>query len=146
MTSSSLSKALPLRKKSPRTRHQHQQHSTPDTSTRHQYPTPVTDCPLSIELLPEKLQWWDEERYWLVHKATGLRVPGSWSLPEALEIQESSKHWDWTVDPKSRIPNCQQQILDLCVRVCDRKTTQVNQKRLPSQQESAVFCNLAEKK
>lgn len=112
-------------------------------------PTPtvtvaVTASPLSIELLPEKLQWWDEERYWLIHRDTGLRVPGSWSIQEALEIQKLSRDWDWTVDPKSRIPNCQHEILNLCVRICDRKTTQGNQKRLPNQQESASFCNSTE--
>lgn len=100
--------------------------------------------PLSIELLPQQLQWWDEPRYWLIHEVTGLRMSGSWSISESLEIQEFSRYWDWTVDPKSRIPNCQHEILNLCVQVCDRKTTQVNQKRSPNQQESAVFCNLTE--
>jgi hypothetical protein len=140
VTSSSLSKALPLRKKTTRTRHQQHQHSAPETTTGQQYPTP--SYPLSIELLPQRLQWWDEDRYCLIHKATGLRIPGSWSISEALEIQESSRYWDWQVDPKSRIPNCQQQILDLCVRVCNKS----NQKRSPNQQESASLFNLAEKK
>lgn len=76
---------------------------------------------LRIEPVPEALQWHPEPRYWLVHQESGLRVPGTWSLEEAQIILHLSEGWDWTVDPPSRIPACQGQILALCEAVCDRE-------------------------
>ncbi len=82
---------------------------------------PQDSADLRIEPVPEALQWHPEPRYWLVHQESGLRVPGTWSLEEAQIILYLSEGWDWVVDPPSRIPACQGQILALCEAVCDRE-------------------------
>jgi hypothetical protein len=82
--------------------------------------SPQPEHPLRIECLPDVLQWWDEERYWLVHEASGLRVPGSWSLAEAELIQDLSKHWDWSVDDCDHKVACGIQLLSLTEAVCSR--------------------------
>jgi hypothetical protein len=46
---------------------------------------------LTIEALPDALQWWDETRYWLIHKDSGLRVPGSFNETEALKSRKLVK-------------------------------------------------------
>ena len=62
------------------------------------------EYPLHTEPLPSALQWWDEERFWLVHSATGLRVPGS-----------------WTVDKERRVA-CGLQLMALAEAVCKRSS------------------------
>lgn len=77
------------------------------------------DYPLKIELLPDALQWFDEVRYLLIHKDSGLRVPGSFNEKEALKIQEVSKDWDWTVDTRDRKVACGLNLLALAeIVVC----------------------------
>lgn len=85
---------------------------------------PTQDYPLTIELLPEALQWWDEVRYLLVHKNSGLRVPGSFNEKEARKIQEVSKDWDWTVDSSDRRVACGMNLLALAEVVCSRSSQQ----------------------
>lgn len=79
-------------------------------------PQPSTH--LRIEPVCEALQWYREPRYWLTHEESGLRVPGTWSFEEAQIILHLSSGWDWTIDPPSRIPACQGQILALCEGLC----------------------------
>jgi hypothetical protein len=76
--------------------------------------------PLRIERLPDILQWWDEERYWLIHHTSGLRVPGSWSLAEAKLIRDLSKDWDWRIDTRDRKVRCGIQLLSLAEAICKR--------------------------
>lgn len=76
--------------------------------------------PLKIERLPDTLQWWDEERYWLIHEASGLRVPGSFSIAEAQHIRAISKDWDWRVDIRDRKVACGIRLLSLAEAVCKR--------------------------
>jgi hypothetical protein len=84
-------------------------------------PQPIHEYPLKIEPIPEALQgWYSEPRYWLIHWS-GLRVPGTWNFKEAQVIQDLSKGWNWSIDPPSRIPACQSQILALCEAVCQRQ-------------------------
>ncbi len=87
-------------------------------------PQPRREYPLTIEMLPDSLQWWDEIRYWLVHKESGLRVPGSFSKSEAQKIQEVSKDWDWTVDTRDRKVACGLNLLTLAEIVCSRLSQQ----------------------
>jgi hypothetical protein len=70
--------------------------------------------------LPDALQWFDETRYLLVHKDSGLRVPGSFNEKEALKIQEVSKDWDWTVDTRDRKVACALNLLALVKIVCQQ--------------------------
>ncbi len=77
--------------------------------------------PLHIEKLPEALQWWDEERFWLVHTESGLRVPGSWSAAEAQEILDLSKNWNWSLDGNRRVP-CALQLMALAESICKRSS------------------------
>jgi hypothetical protein len=82
-------------------------------------PKQNAEYPLRIELLPPGLQWWKEPRYWLIHDASGLRVPGSWSLKEAEEIQERTKDWDWSVNTRDRKVACGLNLLALAeIVVC----------------------------
>ncbi len=83
-------------------------------------PQPKQDYyPLTIEALPEALQWWTEVRYWLIHKDSGLRLPGSFNEKEARKIQEVSKSWDWRVDTRDRKVACGLNLLALAeIVVC----------------------------
>lgn len=77
------------------------------------------DYPLTIEVLPDTLQWWNETRYLLIHKDSGLRVPGSFNEKEARKIQELTKDWDWTVDTRDRRVACGLNLLALAeIVVC----------------------------
>jgi hypothetical protein len=84
---------------------------------------PATEYPLRIELLPPNLQWWDEPRYWLIHAASGLRVPGSWSRKEAEELQDLSKNWKWSLDKERRV-DCGLQLLALAESLCKRSSVE----------------------
>jgi hypothetical protein len=79
------------------------------------------DYPLKLELLPDNLQWWNETRYWLIHKDSGLRVPGSWSLEEAEELQDLSKNWNWNLDKERRV-DCGLQLMALGESICKRSS------------------------
>jgi hypothetical protein len=83
-------------------------------------PQPTRDYPLTIEKLPDALQWWDETRYLLIHKDSGLRVPGSFSEREARKIQEVSKDWDWSVDTRDRKVACGLNLLALAEGICQQ--------------------------
>lgn len=83
-------------------------------------PQPVQNYPLAIERLPEQLQWWDEIRYWLIHKESGLRVPGSFNDKEARKIQEVTRDWDWTIDTRDRKVTCGLNLLALAEGICQQ--------------------------
>jgi len=82
-------------------------------------PQATQNYPLTIEALPDALQWWNEVRYWLIHKDSGLRVPGNFSEKEARRIQDVSKDWDWTVDTRNQKVACGLNLLALAeIVVC----------------------------
>jgi hypothetical protein len=83
--------------------------------------TPEREYPLSIERLPDALQWWSEARYWVIHKVSNLRVPGSFSLTEAKKIQEITKNWNWSVDTRDRKVSCGLNLLALAEGICSKK-------------------------
>jgi hypothetical protein len=83
-------------------------------------PQPDQDYPLTIEVLPDALQWWDETRYWLIHEASSLRVPGSFSLAEAQKIQKTTQHWDWSVDTRDSKVACGLNLLALAKIICSQ--------------------------
>ncbi len=87
-------------------------------------PQLTRDYPLTVEVLPDNLQWWHETRYWLIHKESDLRVPGSFSESEAQKIQEITKDWDWTVDTRDRKVACGLNLLTLAEIVCSRLSQQ----------------------
>lgn len=82
-------------------------------------PEPTARYPLRIERLPDVLQGWDEQHYWLIHQESGLRVPGSFSLAEARYIREISKHWDWSIDGNRQVA-CALQLMELGEALCSR--------------------------
>jgi hypothetical protein len=82
---------------------------------------PGAEYPLRIEALPPSLQWWDKERFWLVHSASGLRVPGSWTVDEAELILDLSRKWDWSIDKERRVA-CGLQLMALAEAVCKRSS------------------------
>jgi hypothetical protein len=79
------------------------------------------EYPLKIELLPPALQWWKEPRYWLIHEASNLRVPGSWSLREAKELQDLSKNFNWNLDKERRV-DCGLQLMALAEVICKKSS------------------------
>jgi len=56
----------------------------------------------------------------LIHKDSGLRVPGSFSEREARKIQEVSKDWDWSVDTRDRKVACGLNLLALAEGICQQ--------------------------
>jgi hypothetical protein len=80
---------------------------------------PETEYFLHMESLPPALQWWEEERFWLIHSASGLRVPGSWSIDEAQSILDLSRNWDWSIDKDRRVA-CGLQLMTLAEAICKR--------------------------
>jgi hypothetical protein len=74
--------------------------------------------------LPDALQWWNETRYRLIHKASDLRIPGSFNEREARKIQEISKNWDWQVDTSDRKVACGLNLLALAEGICSKAIQQ----------------------
>ena len=85
---------------------------------------PETEYPLKIEPLPPALQWCGQERFWLIHIESGLRVPGSWTVDEAELILDLSRKWDWSIDKQRRVV-CGLQLLALAEAVCKRSSSRI---------------------
>jgi hypothetical protein len=75
---------------------------------------------LYIEPIPVSLAVGREQRFWLVHQPTGLRVPGQFSRQEAEYILSATEGWDWTVDLKTREPACRYRFLWLLEAICKK--------------------------
>lgn len=76
---------------------------------------------LRIELVPANARVGinnSYERFWLIHQASELRIPGQFSYCEAEEILKVTHAWNWTVDPRTREPGCRYQLLNLLERIC----------------------------
>jgi hypothetical protein len=83
--------------------------------------TPEPKNPLHTEPLPPRLQWWDKERFWLIHSASGLQVPGTWTADEAELILDLSRNWNWSIDGDRRVA-CGLQLIALAEAVCTRSS------------------------
>lgn len=83
---------------------------------------PKQDYPLRIEALPDIFQWWSARRYLLIHKESGLRVPGSFILTEAQRIQKATQCWDWTVNTHDRKVACALNLLALAEIICTQSS------------------------
>jgi hypothetical protein len=59
-----------------------------------------------------------EPRFWLIHQASGLRVPGQFSQSEAEFILKTTERWDWEIRHRPRTPDCSHHLLNLLNRVC----------------------------
>jgi hypothetical protein len=77
--------------------------------------------PLKIEPVPVNVTVGFEQRFWLVHQPTGLRILGQFTYNEAQEILELTAKWDWEVDPVTREPACCYQLMSLLERICKPK-------------------------
>ncbi len=108
-------KSAPTKQSKKRSLHKSQHHQLDLFSP----PQPTRNYPLRIELLPPTLQWWDAPRYWLIHDASGLRVPGTWTKAEAELMQDLSKNWNWSVDSDRRV-TCGVQLMALAEGICKR--------------------------
>ena len=86
--------------------------------------TPEGEYPLTIERLPDALQWWSQTRYWIIHKDSTLQVPGSFSLDEARKIQKITQHWDWSIDSRDRKVACGLNLLALAEGICSQSSQQ----------------------
>ena len=73
---------------------------------------------LRIEAVPTDIAVGSSEKFWLIHQASQLRVPGQFTSCEAKEILKVTVGWDWTVVLKTREPACRYQLLNLLNRVC----------------------------
>ena len=74
--------------------------------------------PLQIEPVPVNVTVGVEQRFWLIHQASGLRVPGQFSQSEAEFILKTTERWDWEIEYRPRTPNCSYRLLCLVNRVC----------------------------
>jgi len=73
---------------------------------------------LYIEPVHANLTVGFEQRFWLVHQPTGLRLLGQFGYQEAKCILEATKRWDWEVDLKTREPACRYRLLWLLESIC----------------------------
>lgn len=73
---------------------------------------------LCIQPIPAILTVGFEQRFWLVHQPSGLKLPGQFSYQEAEGILELTLLWDWEVDPKTRKPACHHYLLCLLKDIC----------------------------
>lgn len=76
---------------------------------------------LRIEPVPAHLTVNADERFNIVHYESDLSVPGQFSQEEAEEILQTTANWNWTVDPKTRVPACNRYLLSLLEQVCKPK-------------------------
>ena len=73
---------------------------------------------LRIEIVPAKVTVGRGERFYLIHQGSQLQIPGQFTNCEAEQILNLTHAWDWTVDPKTRVPACHCQLLNLLENVC----------------------------
>ena len=73
---------------------------------------------LRIETIPANATVGRSERFYLIHQLSQLQIPGQFTYCEAKEILKLTHAWDWTVDPKTRVPACHYQLLNLLEDVC----------------------------
>lgn len=73
---------------------------------------------LQIEPVPVNVTVGVEQRFWLVHQPTGLRVPGQFSQAEAEYILGVTEKWNWAIEYRPRTPNCNKRLLSLLTAVC----------------------------
>lgn len=73
---------------------------------------------LRIEIIPTDATVGRGERFYLIHQLSQLQIPGQFTNYEAEEILKLTRAWDWTVDPKTRVPACHYQLLNLLEDVC----------------------------
>ncbi len=75
--------------------------------------------PLQIEPVPVNVTVGVEQRFWLIHQASGLRVPGQFSQSEAEYIlKATSEGWDWEIEYRPRTPNCSRRLFCLLSTIC----------------------------
>ncbi len=73
---------------------------------------------LRIEIVPAKVTVGRGERFYLIHQRSQLQIPGQFTNCEAEQILELTRAWDWTVEPKTRVPACHYQLLNLLEDIC----------------------------
>ncbi len=73
---------------------------------------------LRIEIIPTDATVGTGDRFYLIHQGSQLQVPGQFTYCEAKEILKLTCAWDWTVNPKTRVPACHYQLLNLLEDIC----------------------------
>jgi hypothetical protein len=73
--------------------------------------------PLFIQPLQESERIVPELAYRLVHRESGLQVPGQFTKQEAESIRTVTQNWDWSVD-KHRKPACATRLLHFLEQLC----------------------------
>lgn len=79
---------------------------------------------LLIEIVPTHLTVGNDERFWLIHRESGLQVPGQFNRREAEQILETTKDWNWAVDPLTRQPACRWRLQGLLEHICSPQIVQ----------------------
>lgn len=80
---------------------------------------------LRIETVPVNLTVGVEQRFWLIHQASALRLPGQFSQAETECILKTTAEWDWAIEYRPRTPNCSYHLLCLLNRICTPQTFEV---------------------
>lgn len=73
---------------------------------------------LRIEGVPVNVTVGVEQRFWLIHQNSHLRIPGQFSRAEAEHILKATEFWDWEIKYRPRTPNCNKRLLSLLTAVC----------------------------
>jgi hypothetical protein len=73
--------------------------------------------PLLIQPLAGSERIFPELAYRLIHRESGLQVPGQFTKQEAESIRTVTQNWDWSVD-KHRKPACAARLLHFLEQLC----------------------------
>lgn len=78
--------------------------------------------PLQIKAIPYEKRVKPSDCCKLVHYESGLNIPGQFTYDEAKEILETTRYWDWELDPH-RIPRCVERLRSLLENICSRASS-----------------------
>lgn len=82
-------------------------------------PLPFEDLlyPLVIQIIPPDERILPELSSRLIHRESGLQLPGHFTQTEANLIQKVSQYWDWSIDKNNR-PACAARLLQYLEQLC----------------------------
>jgi len=77
----------------------------------------TSDYPLQIQPIPESERISLELDCSLIHRETGLYIPGQFTSEDAALIQAVTQDWDWHIE-KNNKPACAAQLLPFLQAIC----------------------------
>jgi hypothetical protein len=77
----------------------------------------TSDYPLQIQPIPESERISLELGCSLIHRESGLHIPGQFTSEDATLIQAVTQDWDWRIE-KNNKPACAAQLLQFLQAIC----------------------------